>query len=794
MFKNYMKVAIRNLVRHKVISFINIFGLAIGMTTFILIILFVRNEFSYDKFHKNADRIYRITTDIPKENGVYETYPISSGKMGPVLVEQIPEIIKATRIFAYWKRTIQYEDKYFNEDEIFWVDPAFLEIFTFPLISGDSKNALNEPNSVILTQETAKKYFGDINPLNKRMIIENENFTVTGILKNIPANSHLHFDFLLPFAAFDINNVHQQGFSFYTYFLLEKNTKINEIKDKFQTVCQEVTEVFLSGFPVEMDVNFNSLYQALTDIHLYSHYNYELEINGNIIYVYIFIMIAVIIMIIAGINFMNLITAKSEDRANEISMRKIMGAKRNELIMQFLGESVLMSLIAFIVSLGMVELFINPFNNLMNCELSFFYRDNIILFCVIFIISIIIGILSGIYPAIFLSKFNSLKTIRGISQFGNRKSFLRKILVILQFSITIFLISIVFVINSQLTYLKNKNLGFDKEHIIVLKNFSRKIINNYNSVKDELLKNPDIRSVTGSQHIPGEFPSANIVSIEGQDMKTGITMNEFRIGFDFLKTYGIKIKYGRSFSEEISSDIKDAVIINETAAKKLGLESPLGKRLNISGFTYGEVIGVVEDFHFKSLHQNIEPLIIHLQNMWISNISIKIQTNDIQRTLNSIKKECIKFDPFYDLDYYFIDDKFDQMYKTEEQTAKLFVISSILAIFISMLGLFALSSFIITQRTKEIGIRKVMGAPVSNIIWLLSKEFTKWVILANLIAWPIGYFIMDKFLQMFAYKAEMNIWSFIISGLLALVIALVTVGYQTIKTANSNPVDALKYE
>ena len=785
MFKNYLKIALRNIKRHKGYSFINIVGLAIGMACCILILLWVQDELSYDRFHENADDIYRVIQDINFTDHS-TTWAITQGPLGPSLKEDYSEIINAVRITGRGLR-LTYDEKSYDEG-VGMADGSIFEMFTFPLIKGDPATALSDPFSIILTEEMAAKYFGEEDPIGKIIKADNQwDFQVTGVMKNVPHNSHLQFDFLIPFIfGRELNyTVDRWGNSqFRTYVQLQKGVAGQE-------VIQKISGHLFEKPTIEKDARLNL--QALTRIHLYSNYEYD-SAHGDIMYVTLFSIIAFFILLIACINFMNLATARSGNRAKEVGMRKVAGAHRTDIIKQFYGESILLAFIALLFAVVFVWLLLPVFNNLAAKELSMNLSGNLSILLGLLCIAMLTGIISGSYPALFLSAFQPVMVLKGSRLSGSKGSIFRKTLVVFQFSLTILLIVCTAGVYNQINYMRNRKLGYDREHMIYF-GMRGDMRTQFDAVKNELLQNPNILGVTASSNVPtyGYTFSNSLWRWEGQSPDEEILMRAVFIDVDYFKTFGMEIAEGRSFSREFPTDATEAIMINEEAVKAMGMESAIGKRLSIQDNNFN-IIGVVKNYHFRSLRQKIDPLILIYNPGNSRALFARLRSDNIPQTIGYIENLWKKFAPGFPFNYRFLDEALDMLYRSEQRIGTLFQYFSFLAILISCLGLLGLASFMAEKRTKEIGIRKVLGASISNIAMLLSKEFTKWVLVANVIAWPIAYFAVSKWLQSYVYKANITIWSFILSGVLALFIALITVSYQSIKAALANPIDSLRYE
>ena len=780
------------MIRHKTFSLINISGLAIGMACCLLITIFVQDELSYDRFHENADRIYRIASE-ENRRGVIANYPFVFSGIPPILQSDYSEVLDYVRFDPRENVLISSEDKEFYEERLFYTDASVFDMFTFPLLKGDPKTALKEPYSLVLTQKMADKYFRGVDPVGQTLTVDNEkDYKITGIMENVPRNSHIKFDCLASIATLEAQDPRYGklwAWNCYTYLLLPKDYSYPDLESKFPD--------FIRRHRGEKAVEAYTFYlQPLTRIHLHSHLGFEIEANGDIRYVYIFSAIAFFILLIACINFMNLSTARSAKRAKEVGLRKVLGAERSRLIKQFLGESLALSLVALPAAVALIELFLPAFNTLTGKELRIDYFGNSVVFLGLIGILLFVGILSGTYPAFFLSAFRPAAVLKGRLKTGAGSSLFRKILVVVQFSISIVLIAGTIIITNQLDFIRDKKLGFDKDHVIVIPVMRSGIGHNFETFKRELLQSPNVQSVSGSTSVPSFVPTRSVFIPEGAEEGQRLTLRNVLLDIDFIQTFGMEIKEGRDFSRDFATDAKEAFIVNEAAVQEFGWESAVGKKLIDLEGPRGSVIGVVKNFHFRSKHQKIEPLVFSLlpSSRYVYLISVKINPSNIRDTLSFLKSQWEKFSPEWPFEYFFLDDNYDRLYKSEERLRHVFLTFTFLGIFIACLGLFGLAAFTTEQRTKEIGIRKVLGASVPNILILLSKEFTKWVVLANVIAWPIAYFAMNSWLRNFAYRISIEWWMFILAAVLVLVVALCTVGFQAAKAALANPSDALRYE
>lgn len=792
MFKNYLKIAFRNLLRHKLYSLINVLGLALGMACCLLIILFIQDELSYDRFHEKAGQIYRVAK-IEKRNEGVVNYPLVFPVVAPKLQEDFPEVLNAVRFEPRLSVLVNRENKQFLEQRFFYADSNVFDVFTFPLIKGDPKIALKEPYTLVLSEETAEKYFGSQDPLGQTLTIDNKHdYKITGVLKNIPHNSHMKFDFLASMATEEAENPRYGklwAWSCYTYLLLPKDYPPAELEKKFP-------DFILRNRNEQAAKAWTFYLQPLTRIHLHSNLSYELEPNSDITSIYIFSGIGFFILLIACINFMNLATARSSNRAKEVGVRKVLGAERSQLAEQFLGESLVLSFIALPLAVALVEIALPAFNALTNKAVTLNSLSHQAASFGLIGIVVLVGIISGSYPAFFLSAFHPSDVLRRKLRAGVKNSFFRRILVVVQFAISIVLIVGTVIIDSQLDFIRNKKLGFDKEHIVVVRIEEPEMQKRYEPFRQELLQNPGIKSVAGSTSFPGMNPNLSLFIPEGAEDKEPLKLRNVLVDYDFIETFGIEVKEGRDFSRDFPTDAKQAFIINESAAQEFGWETSVGKKLTDLDLGSGSIIGVVKDFHFRSKHQKIEPLILSIRpdERYIYFISVKFGQANAREILSLLQKKWKEYSPGRPLDCFFLDENFDKLYRAEERLSQIFSVFSFLAIFIACLGLFGLASFTAEQRTKEIGIRKALGASAANIVLLLSKEFTKWVIVANIMAWPVAYFVMNRWLQNFAYRISIGLWMFFLAAGLALAIAFFTISFQAVRAALANPADALRYE
>lgn len=809
MFKNYLKIAFRNLRKHKGYSVINIAGLAIGMACCALIMLYVQHESSYDRFHQHADRLYRVALDAGI-GGRFVKSATTSAPMAATLVRELPEVENAGRFWPVNRVLVSHGEKRFYEDNLIYADGRVLSMFSFPLVQGEANTALAEPNSIVITEAMAEKYFGSEPALGKVLRYDNRaDYKVTGVLKNPPANSHVRFDMLVSLNSRpQSENPRWISNSYYTYVLLRESASPAQLEAKFpglvrKYVAPQIEAVLGQSYDqaIAAGAKWGYFLEAVPDIYLHSRVENQIGATSDINYLYILTAIALFILLIAGINFMNLATARSANRAKEVGMRKVLGSVRLQLVKQFLSESVLLAFLALLIALLLIELLLPVFNRLADKELPVYVFANAGFVMSLAIVALITGLLAGVYPALVLSSFQPIAVLKGSLKAGAKSPWLRSTLVVLQFAISIILLIGTGVVFKQLDYMRNKRLGFTKEQVVVLPIETATGLRNYESFREQLLQNPSFVEVATASGVPGRLDNDTAFRPEGAPEEVVYPLQIFRGSVDLLSTLEIEMVAGRAFAREFVSDTSEACIINETAARLMGMtpESALGKTLTEIGTTPEQsdvrtIIGVVKDFHIESLHREIKPLVMSIVPREFANVVARIRPENIPSTIAFLQDKWQAFEPGYPFRYFFLDEDFGRLFRNEERQSRIFGGFTILAILIACLGLFGLASFIAEQRTKEIGVRKVLGASVQQIILLLSKDFTKLVAIAFALAAPVAYFAMNKWLQDFAYRTDLNPIIFVLAGVLALLIAWLTVSYQAIKAALTNPVEALRYE
>jgi putative ABC transport system permease protein len=811
MLTNFIKIAFRNIIKHKSYVLINILGLSIGIACSILIVLFVLQELGYDKFNTKFKRICRLyliakigTSEI---EGAW-TAPPTAG----AFIQEFPEVEDAVRMDNWGEVVVKYEDKSFIERHFMLADSSFFNIFSIPLLQGDPETALNKPYTVVITRETAQKYYGNEDPVGKMIRVNTDTsyYTITGVIDKVPVNAHFEFDLLASFLTHGrANDDFWLSNSFYTYLLLKEGASVEELEEKIPAVLEKYIGPQLQaalGITIEEFVSAGNRYglflQPLADIHLNPDIEHGLKPSNDKKYIYIFSMIAFLIILLASINYMNLSTAQSANRSREVGLRKVVGSTRKSLVIQFLVESVVLTILALILAVIIVEYFLPYFNRIMDLQLSIYYFNNWYIIPGMILIAIFIGIFAGIYPSIFLATFRPVQILSGKLKQGAKSGILRSILVIVQFFISILIILCTIIIYRQISYMLNKDLGFKKEQLLVLRRAESIGREKIQVFKQEIKKYPGVINATNSTAVPG-YPNNNSgFLVEGWSPDKNVLMQVNWIDYDYFDTYELKIKdeSGRIFSEEFATDTA-AAIINESAVRQFGLEKPLEIRfmqpVDTGKFNYLQVIGIVKDFHYQSLYENIYPhIFLHKPEQWDwgGYLTIRIAPDNMKETIKHIEDTWEKFtsnDPFQ---YFFLDEEFNTIYQEEKRTSKLSLGFAILAIFIACLGLYGLTSFAAENKTKEIGIRKVMGASITKVIMLFLREIAGLILISTLIAWPLAYFIMKNWLQNFYFRINLSFIEFLLAFLIALTIAFITVSYTVYTAAIKNPAKALKYE
>lgn len=801
MLKNYFKIALRNLRRNFTYSFINIAGLAIGLASCLLIVMYVQHELSYDTFHPDSDQIYRVGYEVSLGSGS-KVIASSPYRLAGALQNDFPQLQKVTHFSRLYTAQVEHRKKIFRESKIAFADSNFFKVFEFSFIAGDRETALSHPNQIVITNKIAQKYFSEENPLGKTLTVgapysdDVMELTISGVIEEMPSNTHFHMNFLVSMptgqTVFSDNLRYNWGWdSHYTYVVLPETYKADQFKEELIGFGDK----YLDG-----DWFIKFFAQKAENIHLYSSLNSEIEANGSITYVYIFSAVALIILIIACINYMNLATARAAERAREVGVRKAIGAHRRQLIGQFLGESILTVAFSMLLAIGFAELAMPLFNDLAGKSIEIdLFSSSVLLFGFLGL-TLVIGVLSGTYPAFFLSSFKPVKVLKeSVAKIDKGAVFLRKGLVTTQFTISIILIAGTIIVYNQLDYLRSKDIGAETDQIVLIPAQTSEITQNFETIRSELLKYSDIKEVASSNRRIGRDINSgtfySIVNDEGNQISS--RLSNVWVGWEFFDLYEINIRHGRGFSRSFSSDTAiNAVIINQEAARVLELEPDQapGKSISAGQHFKGTIIGVAEDFHFEALYNKIKPMVFILNPNFVSFVSVKMANQDISETMDYIKGVWKQFEPDRIFISTFLDESLYQLYVAEERFMQVFTIFTLLAIFTACLGVFGLAKFSASRRTKEIGIRKVLGATVTDIVKLLSSEIIRLTGMAFLIAVPIAYIVMSKWLEQFAYKTSISIWIFILAGIVACLIAWLAVSWQSMRAASANPVNSLRSE
>jgi putative ABC transport system permease protein len=800
--KNYFKIAWRNLVKNKTFAFINIVGLSVGLTCFMLIAAFVYDELSYDKYPAAASQLYRVGIHLDANGGTSD-FPMVDAAVGQGIKNTFPEVTGFTR-YQGTQQFVKYNDKQFKEEKAAFTDSNFLSTFSIALIDGDQRTALTEPMSVVVSKATANRYFGHEAAVGKTLMMGETGYKVTGVYDKVPDNAHFHFDMAMSMSSIRSNYPETwSNVSHFTYLQLKPGTDAAKLEAKLpQVVAKYVVpeiqhDMGVSLAEAQKSVNtFRFFLQPITDIHLYSHTKFELEPNGDINYLYIFGALAIFIILLACVNFTNLSTAAASKRAREVGIRKVMGSLKGQLVAQFLAESLLMSFVATLIALGLVYLLLPAYNQLAGKQISFAFFLSYQSLLTALAICLLVGILAGIYPSFFISAFKPIKVLKGALSGQSRRSVLRSTLVVFQFTVSTALIIATIVVYRQLDYMQHKKLGYNKEQVLVIQD-SYALGNNEDAFKQKLLQDTRVKNASISWSNPvgsrGDGTQVFAKPLSDKDPHNEISTTIYRIDYDYLATLGMQLAAGRNFSRDFPSD-SAAALVNEAAIKELGITSnPIGRTIVRSGRREFTIVGVVQDFHFASARQKIAPLMM-LMGSNRGSVIVKVAATDIRSLLVDVKKDWESFSPSAPFTYSFLDERFKAMYTAEEKTGQLFSLFAILSILIASLGLFGLVAYTTEQRTREIGIRKVLGASVKQVIVLVSREFLYLVLIAFVIAIPATWWAMSKWLEDFAYRTTVSWWIFLAAGAMAILIAVLTVSLQAIKAALANPVKSLRSE
>jgi len=809
MLSNFFKTALRNIFRHRTYVIINILGLAVGFACSLLIFLFVIHELSFDKFNEKYDRIYRLYLVAKfgesEFKGAWTAAPTAKA-----FVDEFPEVETTVRMTGWDETMVQVEDRKFIESKVALADSSFFDVFSLSILEGNPKKALCLPNSVVLTKSQAGKYFGGDGAIGQHLRIGNDTtlYTVTGVMEDVPENCHFEFDMLISFVTHPrANDDFWLSNSFATYILLKPGTSYKSVEDKLPAMVekyvgpqvQKMLGLDLKAF-IEIGNKYGIFMQPLSDVHLNPEIDTSFKKANDRKYIYIFSAVALLILVVAGINYMNLSTARSAKRSHEVGLRKVMGSTRSMLIWQFMMESIILTFISLGLAVVFIELLLPLFNNLLQVNLKVGYFSRWYVIPGLAALALVIGFLSGIYPALFLASFMPVKALYGKMKQGPSNVRIRSVLVVIQFSISIILILSSVIIYKQIRYMLNKDLGFDKEQLMVIRR-TEALQKNIKAFRDEISKIPGVISSTNSTTVPGYPNNNNGFQIEGRSPEQNFLMWASWVDYDFIKAYRIKLVDGRFFDQEFAAD-SNMMVINQEAVRRFGLQDPFNTRFiqpgrTLEERTYYNVIGVVEDFHFRSLHNEIEPCVFMLKPSswdWPGYLTIRLQLDNMDQCITMVEKTWRTFTGDQLFQYFFLDQEFEKFYKEEKRTAKIAIAFSILSIFIACLGLFGLTSFATEQRAREISLRKVLGSSIQGIILLFTREIMRLILFATIPAWIVTYFLMNKWLQNFHYRISLNYSEFIFAFIVALLIGLITVCYRTYRAAVVNPAEVLKYE
>lgn len=808
MFTNFFKTAFRNITRHKGFSFINITGLTLGLTACILIGFFVWDEHQYDQFLPGGDQVYRVYDHYTNNEGS-DDRAVAPPMFATTLQRDFPEVEQTVRILMQPENKTLFEtgNKKIYEQNGFYADSTFFDVFPLSFKYGSPVKALDDLASIVISSGMATRFFGNTNPVGKQLLMDKAPFTVKGVFTGNP-KFHLQFDYVLPLAAAQIPKERMQSWhwqQFYNYVKLKKGTNVRLLEARFQADVKQKSEPFMK----EMQSSNKPLFQPLKDIHLYSaNFKFDNAQRGNITYVRALIIIAIFILLIACFNFINLATAKSLQRAKEVGVRKAIGAEKKQLMFQFIGETVLFTFISILISIALAILFLPWLNNFTGKNISLGLFANPVVILLFIGLTLIVGVLAGFYPALVLSNFKPVKVLKGTmssNEEAGKIPWLRHGLVVLQFTFSVLLIISAIVVFRQVNYLHNKDLGFSKDQIMFFSMRGDNMFKNDQAFKNELIQLPGVSSVSIGYGFPGDAVAGDEIMVPKNGRQEKQSATQLMVDYDYIKTMDLELVAGRYFSKEMSTDKDHAWIINETAVKQLGFGTPqkaLGQKLywhvwnniNPDSIKEGQVIGVVKDFNYKSLYDKVETTVLQIFPDAAWKVAVKMRAADMGATINQVKNIWNKFTPDYPIEYKFLDENFEQMYKAEDKLKSLLWIFTTMAIFVGCLGLFGLAAYTAERRRKEVGIRKVLGASTQGIVLLLSKDFIKLVLISLLLASPVAWYFMNKWLQDFAYRINISWWIFIVAGALTILIALITVSFQAVKAALANPVDSLRSE
>lgn len=793
MFKNLFKTAIRNIFKDFGYSSLNILGLTIGIASALFLIIYIADEVSYDRYHEKADRIYRVSSHITETDDDF-TWIVAQIPFGPQVVQDYPEVEAFVRFIQFNRAVFKYEDKEFFEEDFVYTDTTVFDVFTYEFIKGNPKEALLEPNTIVLTEKIVSKYFGKEDPMGKTLVSGDEAYKVTGVIKNIPFNSHYRFDAMASRKSLPEEMGSWGNFGVFTYLLLPEGLDYKE----FEAKIKEMYANYMAEIFERIGITIEYVLEPITDIHLKSTSGSEPEPTGSIAYVIIFGIVALFLILIAAMNYMNLATARSTKRAREVGLRKVVGSHRESLIFQFLTESTVLTFISVLLSLVLLILLLPKFNDLAgkSFDLHVIYSPYVIVSLIGIII--VVGVFGGSYPAFYLSRFSPVSVMKGEITKGSSGSLFRKVLVVIQFTISVAMIVSTLVVFKQLNYLKTRDLGYDMKNVISLEMSNREMRNKFPVLKQALLENPNVKYVSSTSSRIGEGSGKSLFNVETDDGMQQRGINMAAVDHDFVETLGITMLKGRDFQEDMPSDTLLGVIVNETMAKRLNWTEALGKKVELQGrdgrdFLRATVVGLMKDYYQTGMYNEIETLMLIYQN---NNrvIYAKLKDDDVQGTIRYIESRWNEIFPDQPFEYSFLSERFNEQFGADEKRGFIFTLFTVLAILIACLGLYGLASYTVEQRTKEIGIRKVVGATEGTVVKLISKEFLILVSISILIAFPLAFFFIRDWLQQFVYRTNLGLFVFLLAGIITVTITFITIGFQAWKAANANPAESLRVE
>ena len=787
MLKNLIKTAIRHIVKHLGYSILNILGLTLGITSALFLIIYVADEVSYDRYHEKADRIYRVSSTIKEPDDQF-TWIVAQIPFGPQVVHDYPEVQSSVRFINMPRALYKYEDKEFNEENFFYVDSTLFDIFTYKVIKGEIKSALLAPKKIILTEKIANKYFGKTDPIGKTLTTGTDTYEVTGVIQDVPTNSHFRFD-----AVAARNNLPKQlgnwgNFGVYTYLLFPDKFDTKAFEKKMEGMYDAYMKTIFE--PLKISIKYKL--EPLTRIHLYSKNAAEPEPTGSITYVYIFAIVAIFLVLIASMNYMNLATARSTRRAREVGLRKVVGSRRGPLVLQFLSESMVFTLISLLISIVLIIVLLPKFNLLAGKAFNIHVIYSPVVLLSLLAIILIVGILGGSYPAFFLSRFSPVTVLKGEVTQGSAGSLFRKILVVIQFTVSVIMIICTLVVFRQLNYLKTSDQGFDQKNVVGLQ-LNGPMVRKYPVLKQSLLENQNIKYVTSTNTAVGEGSGKVIFNVETDQGMSQKGVNFAVIDHDFIETLGIKMLKGREFQQDMPSDTLTGVVVNEAFAKRMNWSEPVGKKVELKPFIDGRVIGVMKDYHQTGMYNSIESLML-LYRPLNNVIYIKLSGSDTKQTLSFIEKKWKEIFPDQPFVYAYLSERFNRQFEADDKRGLVFTMFTVLAILIACLGLFGLASYMVEQRTKEIGIRKVFGANENTILGLISKDFLILVAIGIVIAVPVAYYFMNRWLENYVYRTKIGVPLLLTAALLTILITFLTISYKSYQASIMNPARALKAE